>query len=147
MQDEVAQVKQHSVKQKKISSLSLASKLSPVQESDSSSDEYLVPSLSMLKSSKDIQQQVYSRLCELEECFLHKVIKTEVKVKKRGSLECIVSKKVAWPHDSILGGTCKQRLSYNQLTWSQWVQGFGRNILDENLQKKLRKLCLFIFLI
>ena len=44
----MAQVKQHSAKQKKISSLSLASKSSPVQESDSSSDESLVPSLKLI---------------------------------------------------------------------------------------------------
>ena len=136
MEDEVAQVKQHSAKQKKISSLSLASKSSSVQESDSSSDESLVPSLSMLKSSKDIQQQVDSRLRELEECsFVQGNQKQKLKSKRGGNVDYIVSKKVAWPHDSILGGTTKQRLSYDQLTWSQWVQGFARNILDKKSQK------------
>ena len=77
-------MKQHSVKQKKISSLSLASQSSPVQESDFSSDEPLVPSLSMLKSRKDIQQQVDSRLREMEESSF-----------AQSSLA----------HDSILGGT------------------------------------------
>ena len=90
----------------------------------------------MLKSSKDIQQQVDSRLRELEECsFVQGNQKQKLKSKRGGNVDCIVSKKVAWPHDSILGGTTKQRLSYDQLTWSQWVQGFARNILDEKSQK------------
>ena len=38
-------------------------------------------------------------------------------------------KNVAWEHDTILGGNSKQRVSYDQL-WSQWVQGFVRNILE-----------------
>ena len=90
MEDKVAQVKQHSAKQKKISSLlSLASKSSPVQESDSSSDESLVPSLSILKSSKDIQQQVDSRLRELEECsFVQGNQKQKLKSKRGGNVDC-----------------------------------------------------------
>ena len=74
----------------------------------------------MFKSSIDIQQQIYSRVCELEECsFVQSNQKQKLKSKRGGNVDCIVSKKVAWPHDSILGGTTKQRLSYDQLTWSQ----------------------------
>ena len=86
----------------------MASKSSPVQESDSSSDESLVSSLSMLKSSKDIKQQVDSRLHELEECSgVQSNQKQKLKSKRGGNVESIVSKKVAWPHDSIPGGTSK----------------------------------------
>ena len=102
MEDEVAQVKQHSAKQKKTSSLSLVRKSSPVQESDSSSDESLVPSLSMLKLNKDIQQQIDSRLPELEECSsVQGNQKQKLKSNRGGNIECIVNKKVACPHDSI----------------------------------------------
>ena len=44
-------------------------------------------------------------------------------------------KKVAWPHDTIVGGNSKQRVSYDQLSWSQWVQGFARNFLEEKNNK------------
>ena len=42
-----------------------------------------------------------------------------------------VKKKVAWPHEAILGGVNRTRLTYDQLTMAQWVQGFCRNIVDE----------------
>ena len=42
-----------------------------------------------------------------------------------------VQHKVAWPHEHILGGHNRQRLSYDQITMSQFVQGFVKNILDE----------------
>ena len=82
-----------------------------------SSSESFVPSVSLLKTSKDIQQQIDSRLRELEECsFAQGNQKQKLKSKRAGNVDCIVSKKVAWPHDSILGGTTKQSLSYDQLT-------------------------------
>ena len=42
-----------------------------------------------------------------------------------GSVEVIVKHKVAWPHEAILGGANRTRLTYDQLTLSQWVQGFS----------------------
>ena len=42
-----------------------------------------------------------------------------------------MSKKVAWPHDNVLGGATRQRLTYDQLSLTQFIQGFTRNILDE----------------
>ena len=38
---------------------------------------------------------------------------------------------MSWPHEPILGGIQRQRISYDQLTLTQWVQGFFRNILEE----------------
>ena len=38
---------------------------------------------------------------------------------------------MAWPHEAILGGTTRSRVSYDQLTMSQWVQGFCKNMLEE----------------
>ena len=43
-----------------------------------------------------------------------------------------VKHKVQWPHEAILGGTARQCVTYDQLTLTQWVQGFCRNILEEN---------------
>ena len=125
---------------KEISSLSLAQKVSQVnhnKDSDSSSDESLVPSLSHLKSARDIQRQVDNRLHELEECSFtpQGQGKQKVKSKRGGNVDILVRKKVACPHDTILGGNSKQRVSSDKLSWSQCVQGFVRNILEEKSNK------------
>ena len=39
---------------------------------------------------------------------------------------------MAWPHDNVLGGVTRQRLTYDQLSLTQFIQGFTRNILDES---------------
>ena len=139
MDDEMAEVKRCTGQTKKMSSLSLAQKASKADssDSDSSSDESLVPSLSHLKSARDIQRQVDNRLRELEECsFTPKGQgKQKFKSKRGGNVDILVHKKVAWPDDTILGGNSKQRVSYDQLSWSQWVQGFVRNILEEKSNK------------
>ena len=46
----------------------------------------------------------------------------------------IVSHKVSWPHEQILGGSTKQRISYDQLGLTQFVQGFVKNVLEEENQ-------------
>ena len=68
MEGEMADIKQSA--SHKISSLSLTKSphTDQDQDSDSSSDDSLVPSLSHLKSAKNIQPQVDRRLCELEDC-------------------------------------------------------------------------------
>ena len=122
----------------KLSSLSLPKnvQVDSANESDSSSDEPLVPSLNHLKSAKDIQRQVDSRFQELEECsFSPKGKKQKIKSKRGGSVDVIVNKRVTWPHDTVLGGSSRQRISYDQLTWCQWVQDFARNILEEKSHK------------
>ena len=69
MEGEVADIKQKSASHK-ISSLSWTKSPHTDQDhdSDSSSDDSLVPSLSHLKSAKNIQCQVDQRLRELEDC-------------------------------------------------------------------------------
>ena len=69
MEGEVADIKQKSASHK-ISSLSLTKNphTDQDQDSDLSSDDSLVPSLSHLKSAKNIQRQVDPRLRELEDC-------------------------------------------------------------------------------
>ena len=61
MEGEVADIKQRSACGK-LSSLSLPKNINSDHDSDSSSDESLVPSLNHLNSAKDIQRQVDSRL-------------------------------------------------------------------------------------
>ena len=37
-----------------------------------------------------------------------------------------------WPHEYVLSGLNKERVSYDQLNVTQWVAGFGRTMRDES---------------
>ena len=97
-----------------------------------SSDESDVPDISYLRSSKSIQKQVDCRLSQLERgAHLQGKCNSQKIKSKRGGVEVLVEKKIAWPHDVILGCSTKQRVTYDQLSLLQFVQGFIKNILDE----------------
>ena len=99
---------------------------------DSSSDESEVPSLCVLKSKK-LQRRVDKKIEELEQDSHSSGNETQFKHKSKrgGEIEVSVKKKVSWPHEPILGGSQRQRVSYDQLSLTQWVQGFCKNILEE----------------
>ena len=40
--------------------------------------------------------------------------------------------KVSWHHEAILGGVSRQRVTYDQLSLIQFVQGFCKNIIEES---------------
>ena len=42
-----------------------------------------------------------------------------------------VKKEVPWPHNYVLGGSKKSRVSYDALTLSQWIAGFSQIIREE----------------
>ena len=52
-------------------------------------------------------------------------------VKRGGNVDVLVKRRVHWPHEAILGGANRQRLTYDHLSLTQWVQGFTRNILEK----------------
>ena len=85
----------------------------------------------MLKS-KRLQQKVDTRIRELDQN-LHSPGKSRSKLKSKrgGAVEVIVKQKVHWPHEAILGGVTHQRVMDDQLSLTQWVQGFCWNILKE----------------
>ena len=60
----------------------------------------------------------------------------KLKSKRDGSVEVNVKNKVTWPHESILRGVNRQRVTYNQLTLTQWVQDFCKNILEESCNER-----------
>ena len=74
------------------------------ESSETSSDEELLPPLSVLKSSLEIQRKVDIRISEIE---AHSKVQgnesSKLKSKRGGGVDVLVSKKVAWPHDSVLG--------------------------------------------
>ena len=103
--------------------------------SDSSLDESEAPSLQYLKS-KTLQQKVDRRIRDLDEATSSQGKEVKIKSKRGGNIEVHVKNKVSWPHEAILGGVSRQRISYDQLSLTQWVQGFCRNILEENSPEK-----------
>ena len=88
-----------------------------------------------MKKSEKIQREIDSRIRELECQSEATGTREKIKSKRGGNIDVLVKKKVAWPHEAILGGATRARLSYNQLSMSQWVQGFCKNMLDEPDQK------------
>ena len=110
-------------------------KSKPVPESSSSSsDESDEPTLEVLKSHH-LQQKVDKRIRELVESS-HSQGNQKFKSQRGGEVEVQVKHKVHWPHEAILGGTARQRVTYDQLSLTQWVQGFCRNILEEKSGKR-----------
>ena len=97
-----------------------------MSESDSSSDESLIPSLNVLKSKKSIQRKVDQRLKQLQD---------DSAVKSGSTKKLLGHNKIAWPQDTVLGGHSRQRVTYDQLSLTQWVQGFAKNIIEENCRE------------
>ena len=47
-------------------------------------------------------------------------------------MDVFVSHKVRWPHEFVLSGQNKDRITYNQLSPVQWMAGFCRSIREES---------------
>ena len=57
------------------------------------------------------------------------------KSQRGGSMDIFVKERVKWPHEFVLVGNTKDRITYNQLNSTQWMSGFCRILRDENCQK------------
>ena len=77
-----------------------------------------------------IQLKVEQRLQELTE--LAKTgTSSKLKSQRGGSVEVMVKNRVKWPQEYVLLGLNKERVSYDQLSVTQWVAGFGRTMREE----------------
>ena len=78
-------------------------------DSSSDSDDSDIPNVNSLRTSRLIQKNVDERLAQLDH---HSSIQgnsasTKVKSKRGGNVDVYVEKRVAWPHEAILGGTSR----------------------------------------
>ena len=89
--------------------------------------DLILHTLSTLRQSRSIQEQVDTRIRELQG-----LDKGKFKSQRGGSETIWVKKEVAWPHNHVLGGSSKNRVNYDNLTISQWVSGFATIIRDES---------------
>ena len=50
-------------------------------------------------------------------------------------MDIFVKERVKWPHEFVLAGSIKDRVTYNQLNITQWMSDFCRILRDEKCQK------------
>ena len=109
--------------------------------SDSDDDDCEIPILSTIISSKAIQKHVNRAVADLERSQTVKGKDSVIKSKKGGAVDVVVANN--WPHEYILGGVSKQRITFDQLNLTQFVNGFVKGVLDEKSvrEKMLYYLC------
>ena len=81
-----------------------------------------------MRQDENLQVQVEKRLQELAS--LNKA-GTKLKSLRGGPVEVLVPNRVKWPHEYVLSGHSKERISYDQLSVIQLVAGFGRIMREE----------------
>ena len=101
---------------------------------DTQTNIHSLPSLSSIRQNANIQQQVDHRIHELS---LLAKPGTDAKLTSQGGgggggSEVYIKNKVKWPHEYVLAGVNKERISYDQLTMGQWMAGFCRTMRDES---------------
>ena len=94
-------------------------------------NSHTLPSLSSIRQNANIQHQVDQRIHELS--VLAKTgTDSKIKSQRGGPVEVYIKNKVKWPHEYVLAGLNKERVSYDQLTMGQWMAGFCRTMRDES---------------
>ena len=89
-----------------------------------------LPSLEQLKHEAKIQEEVQARLKHLVDNA--KPGRDKIKSQRGGSVEVFIANRIKWPHEYVLSGNTKDRITYNQLSPIQWMAGFCRTIREES---------------
>ena len=96
---------------------------SRLKQSSVEDDCQNMPNLHTLRNDRSIQGQVEDRLRQLPGVD-KKVLIRNLKVREGGSVDIYVKERVKWPHEFVLAGNTKDRITYNQLNITQWMAGF-----------------------
>ena len=80
------------------------------------------------QQSRSIQDQEDTRIRELQAVDREK---GKFKTRRGGSETIWVKHEIAWPHNSVLSGNSKNRVTYDSLSITQWVSAFATIIRDE----------------
>ena len=116
-----------------VSQKSPATAVSPAVASPVQMDQLVVPSVAALQGASHIQ-------AEVDRCIKHLTDLNEsgkLKSQRGGSDTIFVKRQVPWPQNFVLGGNNKSRISYDNLSWCQWVSGFAMIAREEsNLDTK-----------
>ena len=115
------------------------------ESSESSSDDGEIRSLSELRVSSKVQKQIDQKIAQLGKVQREGNDQGEkIKSQRGGPVDVVVRHKVPWPHEHILGGPTRQRVTYDNLSLTQFVQGFVKNVLDEPNQKSRDKMLAYL---
>ena len=87
------------------------------------------PTLDHLKANNNIQQAVAEKLSALQH--LNSTGMSQKTRSQQGGVEVFVKQTFRWPHEYVLVGFNKERVTYNQLTMGQWMAGFCRAMKEE----------------
>ena len=74
-----------------------------VTSSSVSSSEDELPDLSYIRSSRDVQKRIDSRVAQLQKESHIEGKESKTTLKRGGNVQEVVQKQVAWPHECILG--------------------------------------------
>ena len=101
---------------------------------DESSEDSDFPSLYDIKTSKAVQRKTDCSLAKIWTQVLSLKVMNKPKSSDQsgGPVDVVVNKKVAWPHEHIFWVLNCQRVMYDQLTLTQFIKGFVKNIIDES---------------
>ena len=86
-----------------------------------------LPTLDHLKANDSIQKAVAERLSELQH--LNSTGMSQ-KMKSQCGGEVFVKQKVRWPHEYVLAGSNKERVTYDKLSLGQWMAVFCRTMRE-----------------
>ena len=87
-----------------------------------------IPDLTVLRQDMSVQALVDQHLKQLADA---EKTGTKIKSLRGGSVEVLVPNRVKWPLEYVLSGLSKERISYDQLSTTQWVAGFCRIMKEE----------------
>ena len=108
--------------------------------------EHMGSNLGVLTDETLLQLKVHQKLQEL--VYLAKAgTKSKFISQRDGNVEVLIKNRVKWPHECVLAGLNKERVTYDQLNLTQWVAGFGRTMRDESdpvLRKHMLEYLIFI---
>ena len=91
-----------------------------------------IPSLEYIRANNQIQCSVEERIKELQQLAKSGMSENKIKSQRGGSVDVFVKHRVKWPHEFVLAGSQKERVSYDQLSMGQWMAGFCRTMREEN---------------
>ena len=105
--------------------------VSPVPQRTPCRQNY--PIYTVLEHNKLIQEQVEERIRQLSNSD-KKGTDPRIKSQRGASVDIFVKEKIKWPHEYVLAGTTKDRVTYNQLNITQFMAGFCRIMREESCQ-------------
>ena len=90
-----------------------------------------VPSLDYIKVNNEIQRSVEDRIKKLQQLTQKGMAESTIKSQRGGQVDFFIKNRIKWPHEYVLAGSQKERVSYDQLTMGQWMASFWRTMRVE----------------